>query len=464
MVFQGASIASGVLWDAVGRRVPGPAQWAGMTAANPRDAERDRYNGPRKAIQGHPVRLGCGDLPEPTGRPPNRHADGRVDELTVPPCQEIAGARMDALTKGAKAKGGHAKRYDAVTAKGSIGRGGRVARHHIDLIPITLRVALLSMPLVFLAAVLAFWITARYFAWPSTDEQRTTAIYIAIALSMIPVGAYVLYFLSQSRASVGVKALGTDITLDFSKNVATVRPLALPENILVPGTYGSLAHSGSEEVIRAISRTTSASVVTLDIKDGKAWWPSRLFALSAGAVRFGAPEAIVFLATEENVDKIFVGWAEPRPIFETVMRAYPAYEECYLTARAIFNQLSLFPVPDPTPDITPQITLPSGVANYQYAYAEGKDYAFLQILLDRLSALEPPCQEPFWMTRSFLADSFGHCWHRQAIDLESPVEAQVEQVLDLRETYIALVQEGRFAGMMTSQLATNMILKQLVSA
>lgn len=110
------------------------------------------------------------------------------------------------------------------------------------------------------------------------------------------------------------------------------------------------------------------------------------------------------------------------------------------------------------------MNLPSIVENYRYTYTQGKDYSFSQILLDRLSALEPPAKDPIWMSRSFLSDSFGYCWHKQAIDLKLPIEGQIKQVLDMDTTYIALVQHGQFAGMMTSQMATTMIVKQVVSA
>lgn len=233
----------------------------------------------------------------------------------------------------------------------SIRQGARtMTKHKNNIIPISLKTSLLLMLPIFIVAVVAFWTTAQYFKWPSTDEQRTTAIYLAILFSVMPIAAYLLNFLSKSKAKFGVKALGSDITLDFGKNVAVVRPLDLHNNLLVPGTYSSLTHSGSEEVIRAISRTANSAVVTLDIRDGKAWWLSRLFALSAGAVHLGSPKAIVFLSTEENVKKTFMAWVEPRAILETIMRAYPDYEEHYMTARAIFNQLSLFPVPDPQTD------------------------------------------------------------------------------------------------------------------
>jgi hypothetical protein len=136
-----------------------------------------------------------------------------------------------------------------------------------------------------------------------------------------------------------------------------------------------------------------------------------------------------------------------------------------VTSKAIFNQLSLYPLSDPQTNMTPALKLPSGVQGYQSAYTQNKELSFLQILLDKLKNFEePPMKEPIWITIGFLGDSFGHCWHKQAIDLKLLAEEQTKRVLDMHTSYVPFVRQGQFAGMMTSQLATKMIIKQIISA
>lgn len=339
------------------------------------------------------------------------------------------------------------------------------------LASITVRTALLLIPLIFIVIVLIFSVTGRYFKWPSTDDQRTTAIYIAVAFSLLPIMAYLLNLFAQNQASIGVKVFGTDITFDFSKNMTTVRQLEVPDNIFSLGPGATIASSGSEEIVRAIANATSSPVATLDIRDGRTWWLSRLLALSAGAVRFGLPDAIVFVGRKENVDRTFLGWAEPRPMFEAITRDYPEYESLYMKARAIFNQLSLFSGPDIASTVTDNsgkqttyILLPPQVQEYSYTYSIGKEHSFLQILLDQLhKVVEPPNQEPVWITIGLLSALFGHCWYTKAVELNDPSQAQIKQVLDMETNSIPFVRQGQFVGMMKSHQALKIIVQQVIS-
>lgn len=337
---------------------------------------------------------------------------------------------------------------------------GLIFKSRSDKGPLMLssRALFLLVPLIFVVMLVVFWATRQFWGWPSDDQQRNIAVYIALGFSVLPVLVYVFNFLSQSQAAVGIKALGADVEIDFSKSAMTTPQLDLSSNIFAPGTYGSIAHSGSEEVIKAISKATSSPVVTLDLKDGRAWWATRLLALSAGAVQFGSPEVIVFAATRENVDKTFIGWAEPRPIFDALIRSNTEYESQYLSTKAIFNQLSLFY----QPDIPPTFELADNVQNYQYTYEQGREYSFLQILMDQLRSLEPPVQEPVWMTMSLLFELFGHCLYTQFIELSLPGEKQVEKVLNAQTSYIPLVREGQFVGMIRIEQALKAIMKQLI--
>lgn len=323
----------------------------------------------------------------------------------------------------------------------------------------TLRTPLLLTPIIFILAFFFFHFTGLYLNWPSNDEQRTAAVYISAAISLLPILLYLLNIFSESKASIGFKAFGTDIKVDFGYSKAVIRQTEIPSNILVPGTYQSLIHSGSEEVIRAISRATRSPIVTINIKDGRAWWLSRLFALCAGAIRFGSPEIIVFLNTQEYSEKLFVGWAEIRPLFELMERSHPDFSDCHMVTSTIFNQLKLYPVQQNRDEIKPNIELSKDANNYMYTYTTGQEYSFVQILLDKLRTLEPPNNKPIWITKSFLSDSFGHCWHTDAIDLELPKETQIENVLEIETNYISLVQGKIFVGMIPSLVAIKMIIK-----
>jgi hypothetical protein len=47
----------------------------------------------------------------------------------------------------------------------------------------------------------------------------------------------------------------------------------------------------------------------VDLKDGNAWWVTRLLAVCAAAIGVGSPRVIVFVGRRENRERIFLGWS-----------------------------------------------------------------------------------------------------------------------------------------------------------
>src|SRR5262249_33732694 len=67
--------------------------------------------------------------------------------------------------------------------------------------------------------------------------------------------------------------------------------------------------SGTREILATLREASRHAVAVVDLEDGQAWWETRLLVLSAGSVRRGHPSVVVFVATEEGVERRFQGWA-----------------------------------------------------------------------------------------------------------------------------------------------------------
>lgn len=307
---------------------------------------------------------------------------------------------------------------------------------------------------------LAIFVQSRtYFEWPANWTQSELAIYVAIVFGMLPLVFYLLNFLSERGAAFKVR-VPAEISLDFSKAASQAPRLNLPDNMFVPGSYQTLAHSGSEEVLKAISKTTSSPVVTLNLRDGGGWWVTRLLALSAGAVESDAPRAIVFLATKETVEKTFIAWAEPQCVLHSILTKFPDYATEYYSAKTIYRQLLLFSQDQfDNKDLKPGFELSPLATKYTYTYQQGGENSFVQILLDRLSPLE---KSPKSVTPSVVFELFDHCMYTRHVELGWPGEEQARKVLHVRAPYVAFTEGGQFVGMIPIEHAISTVIQHMI--
>src|SRR5262249_38299943 len=119
--------------------------------------------------------------------------------------------------------------------------------------------------------------------------------------------------------------------------------------------------SGTREILATLREASRHAVAVVDLEDGQAWWETRLLVLSAGSVRRGHPSVVVFVATEEGVERRFQGWALATDVERGLLAARDdlrlAYERAAVAARRW--DLALPPtvpngdpgLPWPTPDV-----------------------------------------------------------------------------------------------------------------
>jgi hypothetical protein len=338
----------------------------------------------------------------------------------------------------------------------------------------TVLFSIAAVIIVFVGMLIVFWATERYFDWPRSDRERLVATGIAIGVTLLVLVPYVFVpafqFLSRNQGKLAISAAWASFSIDLSnaakEAVAATPHLTVSENFLRPELAAYPADSGSDEVVQVVRRTAAATVVTIDLAAGRSWWTTRLFLLAAGAVRYGTTKAIAFVSTRANVDNIFIGWAEPQPILDALMDTFPEFATHYVAALSINQQLL---AAYPAAQVYPGVQLhpgPGGQAcpvvsaealRYQHAFHQNPEYAFMQMLMGRLSTLEsdPPVvagvQQPrvssLWITRHRVDDLFGAFLNTSSIDVSAAGDDQVTAIVQSQAAFIAVTRGEQLLGL-----------------
>lgn len=207
------------------------------------------------------------------------------------------------------------------------------------------RAALFAAPVIWVLLALLLVGTRRLLSFPS-PESGTTVLWIAAGLGFVPLALVLLDYLAASRGTLDIKG----IKIDFSQAEIQRLEIRLPENIGKPGAI--VVDSTPMQVVSVLEEATFNPIARLDIRDGSAWWVTRLMALSAGAARAGAPRVLVFVGMTENEEGSFLGWALPSSIVraltnDTTKRGPQGvtYAGVYRKALGIAKQVAAFADP-----------------------------------------------------------------------------------------------------------------------
>jgi len=289
----------------------------------------------------------------------------------------------------------------------------------------------------------------------------------------LPLALVLIDFIAERRGVLDIKG----VKIDFSRLELRQDSSGLPENIGEPGVI--VSDSSPMKIVATLKTATANEMVRIDLKDGNAWWTTRLLALAAGAVRAGSPKVLIFTGMKENVPASFLGWAKPSDILKALLDEDPEYRERYARARMIARQLSLFGRKSPPAIVDPAELWPVNaipapeVQRYlsDPKYLELGDAAFEQILLDQLVRTFGPNGQPIQsfenpperITLGRFHQLFEHCICQDAIHLNWPRDKQLAAFWDSTGPYIALVRAGKFDSLLKRETAEHFIMKRFFS-
>jgi hypothetical protein len=251
------------------------------------------------------------------------------------------------------------------------------------------------------------------------------------------------------------------VKFDFSAAGVVPESFGIPDNIVAPGER--VGDSGGPQIEAALEKARQNRILIVDLREGDAWWVTRLLVLAAGAVRSRTTEAIVFLGTQEEVERgLFLGWATPEAVLRAILRDRTEYQELYDKASTIERQLEVF---GETLRKTPK--RPAGLNEETPRFAHHVDPMQERILLELVAEGSPPNWKspedpPDRLTEARLGQLLAHSLYRNdVVELEAPNDEQTRTLLAGHAPFVAVVAGRRFKGLLRRTDGERFILRQL---
>lgn len=329
--------------------------------------------------------------------------------------------------------------------------------------PYSKAAAIAAIPIIWVLFAIVFSLTKKYSNWPDA-ESRTVIIYITVLISLIPLALLLLDYFRRHGAVIDVKGVKIDFSrVDLSKPEVRRESFGIPENIGISGPIQT--DTSPMDIIETLKEARNNEIICVDLREGKAWWVTRLLALSAGAVRAGSPNAFVFVGKRKNVEHKFLGWGKPADILQAILNDKEEYKSRYQRAMRIARQVVMYGFNELVPEDTV-------LHNDVIRYTNNQDFVNLgeevseQILMDQLAlsfadsagSLE---ETPDRLTYGRLNDLFGHCLYEDSIEVEWPNEEKTKAFLNSNAPYVALVRDGKFESMIKREDGERLIIWEL---
>lgn len=311
----------------------------------------------------------------------------------------------------------------------------------------------------------------------------------AIVVGLVPVLLVVLGGV-RSVEAVGVKVAFAAVQDVVSSTTVDARS-RLANNLGQPP--GQVYDEKGDSIIALLSDAVGNDVVVVDLKEGKAWWETRLLLLAAGALRLGHPRAIVFTAAKPGRPQAFVGWAAPAGLLRRLLASDQQLRDAYDQAQrdAMLWRLSSRQAPtaqrllpwasagkateylQPGSKL-PQLGQPSTNENFvEFPWpspnAQGPlpphqddDFAAERFLLATFGPLETEDARRT-VSEMRVRDLFGSVLHTDAVDRDDSEQQWIATIVGSTDDYFAVTSGGQFVNLVPREAAVNAVLLTLVS-
>jgi hypothetical protein len=308
--------------------------------------------------------------------------------------------------------------------------------------PFGMRVALLSVPSLLLLLLVVVAVIRQKTRWLGPELDRTVLLGILI-VSFLPIILAVLDFLAERRGVLEYKGL----KLDFSRVITAQVSFPVPQNVGVPGR--AVSDSDTTQILDALRGALTSEVAVVDLERGGAWWETRLLVLLEGAVRLDHPSALVFVAIEEAIPGMFIGWAPPDELLPLLLHADPRYKESYARAKAAAHQWELVE-PRGAGQAVPPLPWMHGLAlQHQWMAFDAMSglpnrFALEQFLAADLGANIEVLGQAKSISVIRLRDLFGSVLRTSPLDETLSAQKQIETILTRDDKYVAVTQDRRY--------------------
>ena len=297
--------------------------------------------------------------------------------------------------------------------------------------------------------------------WPGQQSETTILIGILL-LSLLPI---LLAIVDVVIERGGVIEYG-GVKIDFSRVQKIETPgITVPVNIGAPGKQ--VSHSGTTEILDALSKATTSDTVIIDLEEGQAWWETRLLVLLAGAVRLKKPGKIVFVGTDGGINRCFQGWGYAGELLACLLQAHPQYPMSYHRALAASKQWEMVePIgTGNTPNPPPWVTGLAGQHTWMpFNGTTGLPNPLLaeQLLAHDLGVEVESKGLPKGISLVRLEELFRPVLHKETLDETSPSEQQLSTFFNSDSPYIGITGNGKYKTLVSRVSVLNTIVRSLV--
>jgi hypothetical protein len=317
---------------------------------------------------------------------------------------------------------------------------------------------MLTAALLLVVLVAAAIVVYLLLQWP--PEALLGWVLLAVVLvGLLPVILLVLNRLATDGGSVGIPGV-----LELAFQAARSGPGA-NSAAHVSGNLGAppgvdVHDSGGGNIMEALTQAVSNPVAVIDLGEGESWWESRLLLLLSGAARLGRPRAVVFVATRNRAPQQFLGWGEPRELLRCLLAMSDReLVKAYHRGRAEALKWQLGAPTDPgiaaTVPWTPTYTIDPERSS--------RDLAPEALLMNVIATVESPGP-----VRSIsigrLDDLVGPVMRTTSVEDSAPEHEKLAAVLATTDAYIAVVDQGHYATVISRDVAVNAVLRSVVQS
>jgi len=342
------------------------------------------------------------------------------------------------------------------------------------------------------ALILGLFLLAKWVRetsdWP-TEKSDNLLLAGILVVGLIPIALLLIDALIRRGGSLSFQG----ITIDLAATTSPAVDFKIDTNIGVEGE--PVSDSSSRRILDALRKSQTTDIVVLDLKDGKAWWETRLLILAAGAVRKGRPRSIVFVASTIGQNKTFLGWADPQALLDALfdrrnprhvvyLKTYGLALETAAKWQEAIDKLGPHPppgaAPAPPPDLAPvpaswnwqpwvlwddKVQPNPFVAEQLLALALGNE------IEETWRAVPPPdpkasSAEKFphavTITEEALTTQFADRLHRTAIEETGTSAQQVDAFLADRGELVAITRNGSYVRMASRPALMEGLVQQLL--
>lgn len=315
--------------------------------------------------------------------------------------------------------------------------------------------------------VIIFVVLRITIKWPS-QEHETKVLIGMLLFSLLPI---VLALVDVFIERGGVFEY-RGIKIDFSKiQKWGGSEITVSDNIGLPNQ--PLNSSSMPDILDALEKSMTCDVLIIDLKEGQAWWETRLLVLLAGAVRLKKPEKVVFVGKDGGIDKCFQGWSHPHELLPFILKAHPQYLRSFHAAQAAARKRELVepvnPINPTNPWSAPIIPdwMNTGLVVVHNVNSFDKDGLPKEMLAERLLAYDLGAEvenkegsKRINLVR--LEELFRPVLFKERIDESWKPERQIEKFFESKFDYLAVTQDRRYLKLVSRLTVLNAVVRTLV--